>query len=76
MKKSEAIGILTRATLNLEELSKYEADKGELDLTTRNFEHKRLIDLKSFLSKLSEKEFAEISGRSAEVKFTHQTKLY
>lgn len=76
MKKSEAIGIVTRCTINLEELSKYEAEKGELDLTTRNFEHKRLIDLKSFLSKMSEKEFAEISGRNVEVKFTHQTRIF
>lgn len=76
MKQSEAIGTITRMTINLEELSKYELQARELDLASRNLEHQRLLDLKSFLSKITAKEFAVISGRKATIRFTHQQTIF
>jgi len=69
MKKAEAIGTMTRATVLLDELTKYELQAGELDIQTRNHQLTRLRELHAFLQKITDKEYGEISDRKAEVKF-------
>lgn len=69
MKKAVAIGTMTRARLLLDELTKYEVGHGELDLQMRQFDLQRLNELHAFLQKITDKEFDEISGRKADIKF-------
>lgn len=68
MKKAEAIGTIARAQITLEELTKYELEKNELDLRGRGFQIGRLRELQVFLGKITDKEYGEISGREADVK--------
>lgn len=68
MKKSEAIGTVTRSKVLLDELTKFELAHGELDLATRNFQLQRLNELHAFLQQITDKEYGEISGRKPDVK--------
>jgi len=68
MKKSNALAVITRARMNLEELVRVDIAKGELSIASRNMQGAALRTLQQFFINITEAEFDEISKRPADVR--------
>ena len=68
MKKSNALAVITRARMNLEELVRVDIAKGELSIASRNMQGAALRTLQQFFINITEDEFQAISKRPPDVR--------